>query len=399
MNPQIRRLFEIGAKKERLIIGLMSGTSLDGLDLALCRFHGHGTRTRVRLEKFETIPYSDDMKKEIRTVFAKPTVDFQQLCMLHPWIGKQQGQMVLDCLKSWKISPKGVDLIASHGQTVFHAPAWMHKDPKFGNATLQIGDTDHLAVTTGIISLGDFRQKHIACGGEGAPLASYGDYLLYSSPDENRVLLNIGGIANYTFLPAGGNIKTMYATDVGPGNTLIDAAVQKFYDRPFDTDGSIARSGEVCEPLLSALQSHPFFHIPLPKTTGPELFNLGFLNEKLEETGIKTLSPAGLVASLTAFTAGCIIREMKILMKEFGKLNIYISGGGMHNPFLTGMVMEALPDCRFDTTQSLGLDPDAKEALLFAVLANEAVAGCGSTFRGNASQLPAISMGKISFPG
>ena len=398
MNPQISRLSEISAKKERIIIGLMSGTSLDGLDVALCRFRGHGSRTKVRLERFETVPYSKAVKKEIRSVFARKQVNFQHLCLLHPWIGTLHGGMILDCLENWKISPESIDLIASHGQTVLHVPAWMHLNPKFGNATLQIGDPDHLAVKTGIITVGDFRQKHIAAGGEGAPLAAYGDYLLYSSTTETRVLLNIGGIANFTFLPAGGNIKSMFATDIGPGNTLIDAAVQKFFGQPYDPQGNIARSGEVSQQLLSALHSHPFFRIPLPKTTGPESFNLSFLESKLEETGIKTLSPAGLVASLTAFSATCIIQALKELMRSHYPFTVYLSGGGTHNPFLTGMVMDALPECKFDTTQSLGIDPDAKEAVLFAVLANETVAGNGAAFKGNRSGMPAVSMGKICFP-
>ena len=391
-------MYAIAEKEERRIIGLMSGTSLDGLDIALCRFRGHGLDTKVCLEKFETVSYEPDFKEEIRAVFAKPQVDFQKLCMLHPWLGKQHGLMVLDRLKSWDIPPASVDLIASHGQTVFHAPRWMHRDPRFGHSTLQIGDTDQIAVTTGIISLGDFRQKHIAAGGEGAPLAVYGDYLLYRSEHENRVLLNIGGIANYTLLPAGCNVRTVYATDVGPGNTLIDAAVQRLFNRPFDPDGSIARQGQIDESLLSALQAHPFFKEPLPKTTGPELFNVGYVEHILEQTGIKTLSPAGLVASLTAFSASCITTALKQLQEEYGDLIIYLSGGGIHNPFLVGRVMDALPACKFDTTQSLGINPDAKEAVLFAVLANEAVAGKEKVFEGNRCGIPAMSMGKISFP-
>lgn len=398
MNPQISSLHAIAEKEERLIIGLMSGTSLDGLDVALCRLQGHGKQTRVKLEKFETIAYGEDIKAEIRSVFARPQIDFQQLCILHPWLGKQQGLMVLDCLKTWGISPESVDLIASHGQTVFHAPAWMHHSPKFGDATLQIGDTDQVAVTTGIISLGDFRQKHIAAGGEGAPLAVYGDFLLYCSEKENRVLLNIGGIANYTFLPAGCNVEGIYATDVGPGNTLIDAAVQKLFNKPFDPEGSIGRGGRINESLLSALMDHPFFSDPIPKTTGPELFNFEYLEQVLGQTGIKALSPAGLVASLTAFSASSIVSSIRALLKTYGELNIYLSGGGMHNPFLTGMIMDALPTCKFDTTQSLGINPDAKEAVLFAVLANEAVAGKGETFEGNRSGIPAVSLGKISLP-
>src|SRR3546814_444969 len=178
---------------------------------------------------------------------------------------------LLDSLKKWKILPQQIDLIASHGQTIFHAPAWMHQQAEFGNSTLQIGDTDQMAVTTGIISLGDFRQKHIAAGGEGAPLAAYGDYLMYGSPNENRVLLNIGGIANYTYLAAGNDVTNLLATDIGPGNTLIDAAVQTFFRQPSDKDGEIARRGKDHQNQLSALQEHPFFALPFPKTTGTEL--------------------------------------------------------------------------------------------------------------------------------
>lgn len=398
MNPEIRHLAEISEKDERLILGLMSGTSLDGLDLALCRLRGHGTDTQLQELQYETVAYNEEIKDAIRTVFARKQADLQRLCLLHPWLGVQHGKMVMQFLKDRDISPANVDLIASHGQTIFHSPAWMHRQPGFGNATLQLGDSDHIAVETGIISLGDFRQKHLAAGGEGAPLAAYGDYLLYRSDKEHRVLLNIGGIANYTLLPAGGDVSTLIATDTGPGNTLIDAAVQKFYDRPFDTDGRLARSGRVNEPLLAALRQHPFFDMPPPKTTGPELFNLRFLQDSLEKTGTKTLSPADLLASLTAFTASCIIQSLGEARKRLGTLDIYLSGGGMHNTFLTEMISRGLPGCKFDTTQRLGVHPDAKEAVLFAVLANEAVAGSGSTFRGNRSGLPAISMGKISLP-
>src|SRR5690606_23325075 len=190
-------------RQERLIIVLMSGTSLDGLDVALCRFRGNGTETKVELVKFKTVPYDSEMKTRIKSVFAKKTIDFQLLTLLNPWIALLHGAMILDCLEEWKIEPGTVDLIASHGQTVFHAPKILHGLEDYPNATLQIGDGDHLAVKTGIITLSDFRQKHIAAGGEGAPLAMYGDFLLFSHPAENRILLNMGGIANFTWLPAG----------------------------------------------------------------------------------------------------------------------------------------------------------------------------------------------------
>ena len=183
----------------------MSGTSLDGLDVALCAFQGSGLKTRVKVLKFETVGYDDAFRAEIRRVFAQKEIDFQHLTLLNVIIAERHADIVNKCLANWKINPSEVDLIASHGQTVFHAPRVLHGMNDYPNATLQIGDGDHIARQTGIITLSDFRQKHLAAGGEGAPLALYGDYFLFSKPGEDRFLLNIGGIANFTYLPASGN--------------------------------------------------------------------------------------------------------------------------------------------------------------------------------------------------
>ena len=183
MNPQIQKLHEIADKKSRLIIGLMSGTSLDGLDVALCKISGAETNTKVQLLEFETHNYTSEIQEKIRTVFTKKTIDLQQLTLLNAWIGRLHGAMILKSLKKWNFLPEKIDAIASHGQTVFHAPKSLHGQKDFPNATLQIGDGDHIAVSTGIITLSDFRQKHIAGGGEGAPLAAYGDALIFSSKD------------------------------------------------------------------------------------------------------------------------------------------------------------------------------------------------------------------------
>ncbi|WP_460501901.1 anhydro-N-acetylmuramic acid kinase, partial [Hymenobacter agri] len=227
MNSSLERLYRISNQPSRRVIGLMSGTSLDGLDVALCRLEGHGAGTKLTLEQFQTVPYSEDTKQRIREVFARDTVSLEFLTLLNPWLGRLHARAVLACLEKWQVAPAEVDLIASHGQTIYHAPRHQHQRPNFDlHATLQIGDGDHLAVATGIITLSDFRQKHVAAGGEGAPLAAYGDFLLLSSPDEERLLLNLGGIANFTYLPrAGGDATTAFSTDTGPGNTLLDATV------------------------------------------------------------------------------------------------------------------------------------------------------------------------------
>ena len=253
-------MYRIAQKKERLIIGLMSGTSLDGLDVALCRFRGHGMDTQIELLKFETVSYDSSFKEEIKSVFSKETVSLEKVCLLNPWVGLQHATMILKCLDKWNFTPAQIDLIASHGQTIYHAPKSLHQKEKFGNATLQIGDGDHLAQATGIITISDFRQKHIAGGGEGAPLAAYGDYLIFSKKGEDRVMLNIGGIANFTYLPGSLKAHEVFCTDVGPGNTLMDAYMQKHFGKYFDEGADVAKQGKVNVPLLAELKDNTFFH-------------------------------------------------------------------------------------------------------------------------------------------
>ncbi len=201
MNSNIEKLVQVAGKQKRTIIGLMSGTSLDGLDVALCTLEGSGLQTKLSISNFETVAYDQDFREEVKSVFSKETVNLQKLCLLNEWIAGKHAKMINDCLAKWNMTAAEVDLIASHGQTIYHAPYSLHGLKKFGNGTLQIGDGDHLAVSTGIITLSDFRQKHLAAGGEGAPLAAYGDFILFSDDSTNVILLNIGGIANFTFLP------------------------------------------------------------------------------------------------------------------------------------------------------------------------------------------------------
>lgn len=394
MNSNILKLYQIAQKSERRIIGLMSGTSMDGLDVALCKFSGSGGDTKVVVEHFETVAFADEVKDEIRKVFAKRTIDFEQLCLLNPWIALLHAQIVLDCLQKWGISPAEVDIIASHGQTVYHAPKILHQNPKFPNATLQIGDGDHLAVKTGIITLSDFRQKHCAAGGEGAPLAVYGDYLIFSKKDENRILLNMGGIANFTFLAGDLDANRVFATDTGTGNTLIDAYVKKYFNIEYDKDAAIASKGNVNNDLLNALKQDDFFAQPFPKTTGPESFNLPYLEHAQELSNTTHLSHEAILATLCRFTAETIVEAInQIEEKDF---MIYVSGGGMHNPLIMKYITELLPIIQIEKTDNLGISGDAKEAVLFATLANEALVG-GKTSFGSREGVPSVSMGKVSF--
>jgi anhydro-N-acetylmuramic acid kinase len=401
VNKNLEALYRLAQKPSRRIIGLMSGTSMDGLDVALCELSGAGESTSAKLLNFKTVDYTDDIKTEIRKVFAKQTINFQHLALLNEWIGTLHAEMILDCLKVWNIAASDVDLIASHGQTVMHAPKILHGHEKFPNATLQIGDGDHIAVKTGIITISDFRQKHIAAGGEGAPLAVYGDYFIFGKRGENRIMLNMGGIANFTYLPAGMNPEEVFVTDTGTGNTLIDAFARlHFPDRAYDKNAEIAKQGRVNQKLLSALKSNSFFQQPFPKTTGPELFNIDYVRDAQAASDTKNLSAHDLLATLTRFSAETIAEAIlncatstHIAIKNF---HIYTSGGGMHNPLLIGWLKELLP-CPFLQTDALGISGDAKEAVLFAILANETVAGGESDF-GTRKGIPSVTMGKISFP-
>lgn len=396
MNVHISDLARIAAAPSRIIAGLMSGTSLDGLDIALCEFTGAGLQTKVKVLHFITMPYSQQFKEELKAISFKTQVELQKVTLLNAVIGSYSAKLILEALEKWKYPAASVDLVASHGQTIFHAPISLHQLESYPNATLQIGDGDHIAVQTGIITLSDFRQKHIAAGGEGAPLAVYGDYLLLSSPVENRILLNIGGISNFTYLPGGRNPDLVFSTDVGPGNTIMDQFVQLNYPgKYYDQDAAIAKAGTPNPELVQALLAHPFFDKPFPRTTGPELFNLAYLEKAKEAAGQLSISKEDTLASLCEFTAISIVTAIKQSIGE-EPFKVYLSGGGMHNPLLVQKISEGLGFSLNDTVD-LGIDPDAKEAVLFALLANECVAG-GQTDFGHRPGIPGVTMGKISLP-
>jgi anhydro-N-acetylmuramic acid kinase len=391
MNKNLTQLINICQKQERSILGLMSGTSLDGLDMALCNFKGSGKNTQVALLHFTTVTYSDAFKHKLREVFAQKQVSLETLTLLNGDIAQEHTELVLAALAEWNIAPSEVDVLASHGQTVYHAPAHFHQKPDFGNATLQLGDGDHLAVKTGILTLSDFRQKHTAFGGEGAPLVPYGDYLIYSSATENRILLNLGGIANFTYLAKNGRAEEVVASDLGPANTLLDHVVKKEFGHDFDRDGLLAQSGRVNQVLLDALLQLPFIKAPLPKSTGPELFSIANLENTMVELGL-TLSAVDVLATLCQFTTSAIAKQLQPFLK--GNTCIYCSGGGVQNGFLMDLLLQKLSTIRFNKVERLGIAAAAKEAVVFAVLANETLVGDPFAL----GTMPALSMGKLSFP-
>ncbi|MGH2623566.1 MAG: anhydro-N-acetylmuramic acid kinase, partial [Sphingobacterium sp.] len=228
------------------------------------------------------------------------------------------------------------------------------------------------------------------------PLAAYGDYLLFSHEQQNRILLNIGGISNFTFLPALNIAMEAYATDLGPGNTLMNQFMFTTYGREMDLDAKIAKSGKPNQSLLNALLEDSFLEANFPKTTGPELFNLSYLEKALAKINQPTLPPQDIMATLNAFSATVIIQGIKKATLGLDSFHIYLSGGGLHNPMLVQQIHQAFSGKVF-SFQELGVDPDAKEACLFAILANETIAGSPQNIQ-RIKDSPAVCMGKISLP-
>lgn len=386
MKSDIIKLANIANKPTKRILGLMSGTSLDGLDIALCKITHHGKRTKLEVEKFKTVAYSQSQKALLSQHASVPKVDLRSLCQLHTWLGRLYADMISETLQLWQEEHQSIDLIASHGQTIYHCPGQPFYTASNLHSTLQIVDADVIATKTGIITISDFRQKHIANELEGAPLVQYGDHLLYSDKKVDRILLNIGGISNLTYLPKAKAINDTISSDVGPGNTLIDQYCQHTLGIAYDENGKVASRGNVNDKLLIKLSQHAFFDLPLPKSTGQELFNRAYIQSALSECD---LCHEDIIATLTEFTARTIAEAINQLTTEHTEL--YVSGGGVHNAFLMqrlGGLLKATIEIK--DFANLNIEPDAKEAALFALLANE-------TLSGDKEALP-FSMGKISLP-
>lgn len=392
MNNYLAKLWEISGKSDRLILGLMSGTSLDGLDICLCRVSGSGKEVSIEVSEFTTVKYSDSLRNRIRGIQSKEQIKTRELTLLNTELASVYSEYVLEALENWSLKPEDIDLLASHGQTVYHAP-----DGSNGgiNATLQIVDGDHIAQKTGIITISDFRQKHISAGGEGAPLAAIFDEVLFQDKSTNRILLNLGGIANFTWLPSQKRKSSKLTGDIGPANTLINEAMQKYFNQPFDEGGKVAASGMVHSELVRYVLLEPYFRKPFPKTTGQEDFQLEFIENLMQGHGIE-LPREDLIASLTAITSQSITRAFDEILDEHDQPECFVSGGGIHNHTLMKDLEDRNSNVSFRKFDELGIPSDAKEAVMMTFFANELVAGEGFPIPGVIEEK--IHLGKICLP-
>jgi anhydro-N-acetylmuramic acid kinase len=349
-----------------LVIGLMSGTSLDGVDAALVELSGLPREPGWKLQAYLEVPYTTERRQRIHDAIIAGTA--ASLCRLHADLGEWFAEAVLQLCREADVEPARVAAIGSHGQTVWHEP------PRGGvrGATLQLGCPATIAERTGIDVVSDFRTRDVAAGGEGAPLVPWIDRLLFSDPARRRVLQNIGGMANLTWLPPRGAAEPLLAFDTGPGNAIIDAAVELATDGAsvYDADGALAAAGAVDDALLAELLAHPFLHRDPPKSTGREVFGRHFvqqLADRVRPAGREQWS--GFVSTLTELTARSITDAIARWVLPKGVDDVVITGGGARNPVLVDRIRARLTVPVRADAAALGIEPAAKEALAFALLA------------------------------
>lgn len=347
-------------------IGLMSGTSLDGVDAALVRFTGPPDALHWEIEAFVSMPLTAQQRTQIHEAIVHGGAP--GICMLHAQLGEWLAEAALEVCRAASVEPDAVHVIGSHGQTVWHEPPV----PGRRGATLQLGDPATIAERTGIPVVSDFRARDMAAGGQGAPLVPWMDRQLFSVPGRARVLQNIGGMANLTRVPPRGSDEQLIAFDTGPGNALIDAAAELATNggQSFDRDAELANSGSVDDALLGELLAHPFFAAEPPKSTGREVFGRPFVEDVVGRRPPQSHADwCDLVATLTVFTARTISDAIDRWVEPLGYDEVVVTGGGARNPLLMRLLRESLAPVPVHDGSVLGVDPDAKEALAFAALA------------------------------
>ncbi|MCL2216243.1 MAG: anhydro-N-acetylmuramic acid kinase [Defluviitaleaceae bacterium] len=373
----IARLQSLAAKDEKLVVGLMSGTSADGIDAALVKISGSCTGMRLEEIAFENYAFPTGIKERIFDLFGHARAD--EICRMNFLLGELFANAALDIAA--KAGVRQIDLIGSHGQTIYHIPE---------NSTLQIGEGAVIAHKTGAVTVSDFRTADMAAGGVGAPLVPYTEFLMYANSDEAVALQNIGGIGNITMIPRGAAASDVVAFDTGPGNMVIDYLTKKITGLEYDAGGEIAARGNADDEIIAQFLRDEFFQKKPPKATGREYFGEAFSERFYARCKQAGLCDEDIIATATAFTAAAIA----LAIEHFAPCTIHkliIGGGGAYNPTLIAEIRKHLPHIAALTQEDTGKNSDAKEAIAFAILANETI--CGNT--GNLPQVTGASCGKI----
>ncbi len=401
---RVGRLLHIAVKESRLVVGLMSGTSVDGVDAALVDIAGHGENSRVTLRAFGSYPFPPELRAKIFRLFNPKEARVDAICQLDFLLGEVFAAAVQRLLKENHLSSDDVDLVASAGQTIWHDPQpvveeanvdWI-EHPIATRSTFAIGQSAVIAERTGITTVGDLRVRDVAAGGHGAPLVAYADWVLLRDDALGRCVQNIGGIGNVTYLPPRPRPEDVIAFDTGPGNMVIDALaeVASGGELKYDRNGEIAARGRVVPELLEAWMDDGYFKKPPPKTTGREHFGVQFARRIMTEA--HGVPMEDLMATATALTAESIARAYRDFLVPHGPIDqVVVGGGGSLNPTLMQMIGERLPQCEILCHEHFHIDGRAKEAIALAIIANDAIAGLNTNIPGATGGRPTV-LGKIS---
>ncbi len=366
----------------------MSGTSVDGIDAAVVEVTQHDDALVVRLLAYTESPIDERLRQRIYALFDPEQSRIDEVCQVNVLLGEAFAEAAAAAIRRAGVT---ADLVASHGQTVWH-----EVEPGRTRSTLQIAEPSVIAERLGITTVADFRPRDIAAGGQGAPLASWGDALLFGDAHLSRAVQNIGGIGNVTWLPPGGNWEAMLAFDTGPGNALIDHAAWRLSSgmQRADVDGKLAASGRVDDSLLDDLLSQPYFREQPPKSTGRELFGSQFVDPFIDRALAQGNSSADVVATLTAFTAHSIADQYRRFLPGVPD-EVVVGGGGSRNPALMRLISQLLDPSQIRLHEEFGLPSVGREAIYFALLGHEALHGRANTIPSCTGASHPVVMGKL----
>jgi len=396
----IENLIRLEEKESRNVIGLMSGTSCDGIDACLVKITGNGLSTKADIIGFETYPYENEIRESIFDASHIESGTVDKICQLNFTLGKLFADAARQIAGKLSIPLSEIDIVGSHGQTIYHVSS-LNENNREVRSTLQIGEPSIIAQETGVTTVADFRTRDIAAGGEGAPLVPYADFVLFGGDGIGRAVQNIGGVSNVTFLPADGDIKDIIAFDNGPGNMIIDRFAEIITDGrlKYDRNGELASTGKLNKDLLERLCAHPYLSKLPPKSTGREDFGIQFsdsLYKGLKQDGVDVHDA---IATITAFTAKSISDSYsKYIQPSYKISEVVVSGGGVCNPVLFQFLKDHLVDISIRKVDDFGIPSGAKEALAFAILANETVSGNPGNIPSATGAKESVVLGKI-IPG
>jgi len=385
--------------RSTLALGIMSGTSADGIDVALVRVAGR----KASLENFAVFPFPRGVQKAILKLGEGGPVTTGEISQLNFLLGEIFAGAALAACKKFRVSPAQIAVIGSHGQTVFHQGIPAAFNGRRIASTLQIGEPSVIAGRTGITTVGDFRPADMAAGGQGAPLVPFVDFLLYRHPRIGRAALNIGGIANVTVIPAGAKTEDVYAFDTGPGNMVIDALVRHYTHgrKAYDRNAEMAGRGTFLPRLSDDLMRDDYYVKPPPKSAGREQYGEAYVRRVLAHRDSRRAKPEDVILTVTGVTAHSILYAFSLFVFSRTKVNeLIVSGGGARNPFLMKALGAAFEqDFRIRESSELGVPGDAKEAFAFAVLAHETLHQRPANVPGATGANKAVVLGKVCYAG